>query len=590
MDDRLSSSITAAWTLLDENRGSDALALLEPRRELLTSVPEFAEVWLAAADALESDQQRIADAHLVARAFGDVPQLVWSAANVLVGIAEERPLDLPPPAEGPAHEAVAMIREALRSNPNIDDSTRAQLYVTLGAALRIISYERDDEIDDAFRRAIAINDRDAWAWFNAGIYYKWRGRWSDGIEANRRTLELNPKHEGALWNLAVCATAAGDTFTATEAYLALGLESRPGSDGLPSMQHIGPIKLRVSLHGTGVSAGAHDPSREAEYESIWVAARSACHGEVISASMNALPVDFGDVVLWDPAPVAFHKSGDLEIPIFPLLDRLREGEYHRLWFVAEQPRGGLLHELGADLPHDVSLYVLDEQIELHCAACESPDACEHERIEMPPRKYVSGKLLIPTSSPIADAAAELEQRFDDASIRLACPDLARLCEDAAEVEAHERLWKELIRLRASELAPHLGLEPGQLVTPVAAMTTMQAVAIAALVAICGGGAIGLIALLAGLGDAAAISYMLWSQPVILVAATALMLLRARRTVCSSCRSGLTEENEHCAACGGALFYPQQTAAPIAEPDESGPVTTASLMEETNADEEPELVN
>lgn len=577
MDDRLSSNISKAWALLDEDRGAEALALLSPDRDRITSVPELAEVWLALSDALESDQERISDARGIAAAFRDVPQLIWSAANVLVGIAEERPLDLPAAGEGTELEAAELIRETLRSGVEIDDQTRSQLYVTLGAALRMIGYDRDVETEDAFRRAIEINDHDSWAWFNAGIFYKWRGRWAEGLAANRRTLESNPRHEGALWNLAVCATACGDTFTASEAYLQLGLESRPGTDGLPSMTNIGPIKLRVSLHGAGIDANAHDPAREAEFEHIWVAARSACHGEVISASLHELPVDYGDIVLWDPAPVAYQKAGDLEIPMFPLLARLKEGEFHRLWFVAEQSRGGLLREIGADLPNETALYVLDEQIQWLCATCSSGEADDEHVHEIPERRHVTGKLLIPKTTSVDAVISDLTSRLDAAGVRLACPDLFLLANDEEKAASNDQLWNELMHARAAELGLPQESE-GLLVEPVRLMTRMHAIAIAAFVAIVGGGVAGLILLLGGQSDAEAIRGMLIAQAAFFIVAATATLKRSAEKVCSNCAVAIDEISEHCSGCGGA-FGSSEPPAPVH-------ASAAPIGEQLRADRSP----
>jgi tetratricopeptide (TPR) repeat protein len=590
LDDRLASNIATAWNLLSEERGAEALELLQRDREQLATVPEFADVWLALADEFDSDEGRLADARLVAESFPEHPSLIWAAANVLVGVAEDRPLDLPSPADGPAHEAAAMIRELLRRGDEIDEPVRAQLYVTLGAALRISSYEHDAAVEDAFQRAIAIHENDAWAWFNAGIFYKWRGRWEEGIEANRRVLSVNPRHEGALWNLAVCATGHGDTFTASEAWLALGLENRPGPDGLPSMHSIGPIKLRVSIHGAGVSANAHAAGNEAEFEHIWVSARSACHGEVVSASLNDLPADYGDVVLWDPGPVGYEKAGDLEIPMFPLLARLKEGAFHRFWFIAQQSRGGLLREIGSELPHDTALYVLDEQIQWLCAECsdggEEIKALEAHQHEPRERHYVMGKLLMPKASPLPEAIAALYERFEETEIRLACPDLFREVGDDLNTAENETLWVELERLRALELGQFDGsLFDGEtIVEPVPRGTILHALVAALGVAIVTGALAGLAFYFSGASDASAIRVMLLAQVGVFLLAAAIGAYRSRQTVCDGCGAALDEFHEHCPGCGGAVFV-EPAAPPVtaARPIVVDEIPVAEIIEEERAE-------
>lgn len=60
-------------------------------------------------------------------------------------------------------------------------------------------------------------------WFNLGILYKHTGRWSECVEACQRTLEIDPKSEGAIWNMGIASTALAEWPTARAAWRRFGL-------------------------------------------------------------------------------------------------------------------------------------------------------------------------------------------------------------------------------------------------------------------------------------------------------------------------------------------------------------------------------
>ena len=92
------------------------------------------------------------------------------------------------------------------------------------------------------------------------------------------------------------------------------------------------------------------PDSSVSFELVWVAPLSPCHGVVQSATFREAPIDYGDVVLWDGAPVSVLKTPEGPVPRFPLLEILRRGDEERMRFVALSEEPGRLAEVEAALP------------------------------------------------------------------------------------------------------------------------------------------------------------------------------------------------------------------------------------------------
>src|SRR4249920_1384945 len=69
---------------------------------------------------------------------------------------------------------------------------------------------RLDDAEAGFRRALDLGGGTPSLWFNLGLVYKFRHEWVKAVDANRRCLEMKPRHHEATWNLAMAATALRD--------------------------------------------------------------------------------------------------------------------------------------------------------------------------------------------------------------------------------------------------------------------------------------------------------------------------------------------------------------------------------------------
>jgi hypothetical protein len=190
-----------------------------------------------------------------------------------------------------------------------------------------------------------------------------------------------------LWNLAICATALGKAEEAVEIWEEIGVPARlDRSRGMPYVAGLPPLLLRVLSRTPPTDGTSPLPDKTVGFELVWTAPLSPCHGVVQSPTFRDAPIDYGDLVLWDGAPVAAHQvSAEDAVPVFPLLEILRPGNERRWAFVALEREPGALEDLEEALPEGSRVFVQRERVGHHCPACETGEAHEHEETA-PPRK------------------------------------------------------------------------------------------------------------------------------------------------------------------------------------------------------------
>jgi tetratricopeptide (TPR) repeat protein len=312
--------------------------------------------------------------------------------------------------DGPASwaaDALQRTLEALGDAERRDADVAGNLYATLGNALRLCGPGRDAEAQEAFTRAIELDPEGGEWWYDAGLLDKWRGRFAEGYAANEQArMRLGPQRP-VLWNLAICATALGKSQEAVEVWEEIGVPARlDRSRGMPYVAGLPPLLLRVLSRTSPTDATALLPDQAVGFELVWTAPLSPCHGVVQSPTFRDAPIDYGDLVLWDGAPVAAHHvSADDAVPVFPLLEVLRPGDERRWAFVALEREPGALEGLEQALPEGTRVFVQQERVGHHCAACEAGQAHEHEE---------SVPASAPTPTPVSLARGKvIVQRTQD---------------------------------------------------------------------------------------------------------------------------------------------------------------------------------
>jgi hypothetical protein len=357
-------------------------ALLE-RRSQLGSDRTLAELALGLIREMGNGTAHREVLRNLVEAWTDDWRLTLGAASLLIEQAGRRGMDEPPLSEdGPASWAATALQrslEALDERDRTDADVAGNLNAMLGNALRFCGPGRDLEAQEAFTRAIELDpERGEW-WYDAGLLDKWRGRFDEGYAANEQArMRLGPQRP-VLWNLAVCATALGKAEEAVETWEEIGVPARVDrSRGMPYVAGLPPMLLRVLSRTAATDGTSQLPDGAVGFELVWIAPLSPCHGVVQSPTFRDAPIDYGDLVLWDGAPVAAHKtSAEDPVPVFPLLEILRPGDERRWPFVALEQEPGAIQGLEEALPGGVRVFIREERMEHHCAACAAGEPHEH---------------------------------------------------------------------------------------------------------------------------------------------------------------------------------------------------------------------
>ena len=317
-------------------------------------------------------------------AWGIDWRLTLAAASLLIEQAGRRGMDEPTLTDdGPASWAAKALQrslDTLSDTERKDADVAGNLYATLGNALRLCGPGLDAEAQEAFTRAIELDpERGEW-WYDAGLLDKWRGRFDDGYAANEQArMRMGPQRP-VLWNLAICATALGKGEEAVELWEEIGVSARlDRSHDMPYVAGLPPLLLRVLSRTPSTDGTSPLPDRAVGFELVWTAPLSPCHGVVQSPTFRDAPIDYGDLVLWDGAPVAAHRvSAEDAVPVFALLEILRPGNERRWAFVALEREPGALEGLEEALPEGSRVFMQHERVEHHCAACEAGEPHEHD--------------------------------------------------------------------------------------------------------------------------------------------------------------------------------------------------------------------
>ena len=410
---------------------------------------QLAAMWLTRKSATPTQPESIRYAReVLARYPGDL-RLLLLATDLLTSADQSAPLDEPRTSDGPAAAAAAALRSrlsALAPSPLSDPRVGGRLHYRLGCALRLLGRHEDDAAQAAFRSALATAPRQASWWYAFGLCHKYRGRWNEGINANRRALELGLKDDPAtLWNLGICATGAADPTTATDAWRKLGMGDQLTAEG--SYQQFGHVQVRLGTRGTPAGPEVTD-DRDLEFEHVWIERLGPVHGRILSATLWDGPADYGDVVLFDAAPCGWRDVDGERVPRFPILSVLQSSHQRLFRFAAGQPQNGAVAEIEEELPPGSRLYVLSEQVATICASC-ARGGKPHDHAPRPAEEHavVFGKLFPPADADLGHFRAQLRRALlQRPHVRFAAPDLDAALGDDAAAQAGRALWEELERV------------------------------------------------------------------------------------------------------------------------------------------------
>jgi hypothetical protein len=238
------------------------------------------------------------------------------------------------------------------------------------------------------------------------------------------------------WNLGISATGARQGSLALSVWKELGQRIELGRFGLPDGSYE-QVKVRLAQHPIATRAAEQtEPGLE---ETVWVERLSPCHGIVRSALFQELGVDFGDLVLFDGAPIMHQTYGEQEVPVFPQLATIERPGYRIFSFAGTQPVRGSVDALNEGLPEDVLVYPHTEKVTTLCAHCWASESRDHAAHRQDDHAVVRGKVCAPPTL----ALAELRRALDEAvarspGVRLFVPMLSQLLGDHARAEVERR--------------------------------------------------------------------------------------------------------------------------------------------------------
>jgi|JI10StandDraft_1071094.scaffolds.fasta_scaffold104527_3 tetratricopeptide (TPR) repeat protein len=353
----------------------------------------------------EESEKLLSD--LLAQADHELLAQIGRAAAAVVNIDD---LNAAPVAPRFFTDLVGRLQQCCALEPS-----NAQLAAALASAAHRGGRSFDEVAEGAFAAAISLEPDNPNHRYNRGLFYKTRGRFEESVEDNRQALALGMQNDGAKWNVGIAATASAQGALALETFRGLGLKLELSPAGRAEGT-FPTCMFRVAVRPVAErDSQQDDPGGE---ETVWLERIGAAHGIVRSVLTRDLGVDYGDVVVFDGAPIERHEVGGREVPVFPHLMTLERRHYQRYPFAGEQREPQQDMVASKLLPGDAVLYSHTEQ-----------------------HTNVVGALMAPRDIP----PAELRKALDSAlartpALRVACPELSR----AAGVfdEAEERRFQE----------------------------------------------------------------------------------------------------------------------------------------------------
>jgi hypothetical protein len=420
----------------------EVFALIAPLRPRVTQDREVAEAWLTLLEAAPGRDGLVDDVRAAIWAFpDDVPVLV-AGLRALLRADERRGPDEPALAGAPARAVVELGERALARVVGPGD--RASLAALVGNAHRRLGPRHDARAVALLETAAKLAPRDGSVFFDLGLCHKWAGRFRASALAFARAEErLGPKRS-VLFNRATVATACGDVAEAADGWRRLGfrVEIQPGA--LPLVHDedgalLREVLVRAPTRGTGQTS-SEVPDTSIAFEVLGVAPLSPCHGVVRTPTARAAIVDFGDVVLFDPAPVAKMPLGGAMRPVLPLLHVLQRGDERSFAFLALEQTAGEVERLGAALPEGCVWYLHETRVDHVCPRCAAGETFLPHAHEPPTeRRVVRGKLVVPAQVPLSALRAQLE-RAKSPAVLLAIPALHEALGDTPTAGKHHKSW------------------------------------------------------------------------------------------------------------------------------------------------------
>jgi tetratricopeptide (TPR) repeat protein len=433
---------------LAEGDGPRGFALLAPFADQLERDPRLASVWLTLLRVVPGRASLKDDVARIVARWPDDRDLRLAGCDALIRAAERLGPDAPIDRDGPAARAaqlaaqgVAAVSEDERRDPKIG----GYWLMTHANALRLAHLH--DEAQATYTAALALDPNNGDWWFNVGLLHKAQHDFARGLEAAERAHTLLGDRRGVLWNIAICATALGRGEVAVDALRALGFSPQLTAAGMPFVDGLPPLQVRVATRGGGIGFGGADLDRSVAFELVWVSPASPVHGVVQTPTFRESSVDYGDLVLWDGTPIGVTERDGKPIPRFPLLSRLRAGDERRLRFIALEQAEGDTQRMGDALPDGALLFVHRATVEHLCSRCASGEHMQkHKHTAPEPHRLVYGKMIVPGTIDLAAFRRALDAHLArHPSVQIVMPSLYEALGETATAGKAHQIWRGIER-------------------------------------------------------------------------------------------------------------------------------------------------
>lgn len=374
----------------------------------------------------------------IAQAYADAPAILGALGESLGSVRDVDDLNAPPPD----HPLFRSVLDRLSAFADEDGPHKAVVLRGLATTARMMARQHDAIAERCYRRLIELAPRDSVPRYNLGLFCKTRGRFAEGLTANQAAARLGDETtEATEWNLGICATGAREGAAALKVWKRMGQVIEMGRFGLPEGTY---PQCKVKLAERPLAerdAGTDDPGLE---ESIWIERLSPCHGIVRSVLYQDLGVDYGDVILFDGAPITYHTYGDTDVPVFPHLATLERRGYQLFDFAGTQGKPGQLADASCDLAGDAIVYSHSENYQTICASCWRDPTLDHARHEGELKHVVVGRIAAPPEAEPAGLLGALDAALEQrGSCQLHAPDLSAAAGYHARAEVDRRRYAML---------------------------------------------------------------------------------------------------------------------------------------------------
>ncbi|MGV7218420.1 tetratricopeptide repeat protein [Bradyrhizobium sp. UFLA05-112] len=409
---------------------------IQPLRKALRHQPEaaMALLWIVDERSLTREEaadvlSEIADAH-----DGDT-NILSTLGQCLEAARDIDDLNAPPPG----HPVFRTMVEKLSRLAEVHEGQPEQERILCGLATsaRMMARQKDAIAESSLRRLTEIDPQNSAHQYNLGLFYKTRGRFAEGMAANRAAASLTQKViDSYEWNLGICATAAKNAETALDVWKRMGQKIELGRFGLPEGRYPA-CKARLAERPLAErTADSDDPGKE---ETVWIERLSPCHGIIRSVLYGNLGVDYGDVILTDGAPITHHTYGEQQVPVFPHLATLLRRNYQFFDFAGTQQTARQLADLSEELDGDAVVYSHSESFKIMCANCwRDPDIdhADHAKME---KHVVTGRIAAPPDISPARLLDMIDKGIEKRGIcQLYAPDLCAAAGQLAREQIDRR--------------------------------------------------------------------------------------------------------------------------------------------------------